>query len=100
MPDMKPLLEQFFQAVQDCPDRLARIAERAECSAGQIKFLKQRSRIPKIDLAERVARAIGYELVLVPREPITEKSPRRKPTKKKISVEKTRVKRTTRKNRV
>jgi DNA-binding phage protein len=72
-----PFIDQFFEIVRRSDERDVRIAERAGCTSQQIGFLRRRSRVPRLDLASRVAEALGYRLELVPIN-----QPKRQPRKR------------------
>jgi DNA-binding phage protein len=64
-----PLVERFFVAVTQAPLSSAAIAQAAGCTRQQVEYVRARARKPRIDLAERIAKAIGYRLVLEPIHP-------------------------------
>lgn len=67
--DDRPIVEQFFEAVKNAPLSSVTIAEAAGCARQQVDFVRARARISRLDLAERIAKAIGFRLALVLIEP-------------------------------
>ena len=67
--DDRPIVGQFFEAVKNAPLSAVTIAQAAGCTRQWIDFIRARKRISRLDLAERIAKAVGFRLTISANRP-------------------------------